>query len=155
MIEWLTEAVASTEPWAQWLVIMLGGAIPYLESYVGAFVGVLVGVNPVLAIAAAIVGNLVTMTLLVLFGEQIRRWRKADQKPETPRRAKLRQRFDKYGVPGVSLLGQTLLPSQVTSMAMVTFGASKRAVLWWQTISIILWGVVFGLLALGLVQATG
>jgi hypothetical protein len=66
---------------------------------------------------------------------------------DSPRRRRLRAQFDRYGVPGVSLLGQTILPSQITSAAMVGFGASRNAVILWQVISIILWGVAFGVLA--------
>ncbi|MDN6606004.1 MAG: hypothetical protein L0L30_18440, partial [Brevibacterium sp.] len=64
-----------------------------------------------------------------------------------PKRQRLKRMFDRFGVPGVSLLGQTLLPSQITSSAMVGFGANRNAVAFWQIISIILWGVVFGVLA--------
>lgn len=41
---------------------------------------------------------------------------------------------------GVSLLGQTILPSQITATAMVSFGADRNAVILWQTLSILLWG---------------
>ena len=58
----------------------------------------------------------------------------------------MRRSFDRYGVAGVSLLGQTILPSQITSAAMVSFGANRNAVIMWQVISIILWGVAFGVL---------
>ena len=71
---------------------------------------------------------------------------KASKEPSA-RRQKLRAQFDKYGVAGVSLLGQTILPSQITSAAMVSFGASKNAVILWQIVSIILWGVAFGVFA--------
>lgn len=62
-------------------------------------------------------------------------------------RARLKSMFDRFGVPGVSLLGQLVLPSQITSATMVGFGASRNAVILWQVISIILWGVAFGVLA--------
>ena len=65
----------------------------------------------------------------------------------SPRKQRLRRMMDRFGVPGVSLLGQTVLPSQITSGALVAFGANTRGVLIWQVISIILWGVVFGTLA--------
>ncbi len=55
--------------------------------------------------------------------------------------------FDKYGIAGVSLLGQTLLPSQITSALMAVAGADKKKIIFWQTISILLWGTAFGLLA--------
>jgi hypothetical protein len=69
------------------------------------------------------------------------------QAEEKPKRQRLKRMFDKFGVPGVSLLGQTLLPSQITSSAMVGFGANRNVVAIWQVVSIILWGVLFGVLA--------
>ena len=60
----------------------------------------------------------------------------------------LKRMFDKFGVPGVSLLGQTFLPSQITSSAMVGFGANRNVVAFWQVVAIILWGVLFGVLAM-------
>ena len=114
----------------QWLAIAAASAIPFVESYFGSVIGVLAGVPPVVAILAAIVGNV-----------------GVDAKPLSPRRERLKRSFDRWGVPGVSLLGQTVLPSQITSAAMVGFGASQRQVIVWQIVSIVMWGVVFGALA--------
>lgn len=55
--------------------------------------------------------------------------------------------FDRFGVPGVSLLGQTILPSQITATALVSFGATRNTVIAWPSISIALWGILFGALA--------
>ncbi|CAO1653904.1 Small multidrug efflux protein [Salinibacterium sp. NYA9b] len=133
----------------QWVGVILIAAIPYVESYGGSVIGVIAGVNPVVAIIAAIVGNVISMLIFVFVAHRVRAKVAAGRapKPETPRRQKLRERFDRYGVAGVSLLGQTLLPSQITSAAMVSFGASRNAVIVWQIISIIIWGVLFGVLA--------
>ena len=147
MIDWLREQTEAADPIWQWVFLVLAGAIPYVESYFGAAVGVVAGVNPGVAITAAVLGNIASMVLLVVFAERIRRWRKSDGTPLSSRQQKFKRSFDRYGVAGVSLLGQTLLPSQLTSMAMVAFGAEKRAVIGWQTASIILWGAAFGLLA--------
>ena len=67
--------------------------------------------------------------------------------PVSPRRQRLRRSFDRFGVAGVSLLGQTILPSQITAMALVSFGASRNAVIFWQVISIALLGTAFATLA--------
>lgn len=149
MIDSLQDFTASLPAVAQWLGIMLAGAIPFIESYFGAVIGVLAGLNPVVAIVAAIIGNIVSMLIVVLTAHGVRSKvvERGTPKPESPRRRKLRERFDRYGVAGVSLLGQTLLPSQITSAAMVSFGASRNAVILWQIISIIIWGVAFGVLA--------
>ena len=149
MIDALRDFTTGLPDVLQWVGVMLASAVPFVESYFGSVIGILVGINPVGAILAAIVGNVVSMLIFVLSAHGVRSKVQSGKapKPETPRRAKLRARFDKYGVAGVSLLGQTLLPSQITSAAMVSFGASKNAVILWQIISIIIWGVVFGTLA--------
>ncbi|GAA1577401.1 small multi-drug export protein [Leucobacter aridicollis] len=149
MLDSLQDFTASLPDFLQWFGVLLIAAIPFVESYFGSAVGVLVGINPVIAVVAAVIGNVISMLIFVLTAHGVRA--KATQGKEaaqlTPRRAKLKERFDRYGVPGVSLLGQLFLPSQITSAAMVSFGAPKNQVILWQIISIILWGVIFGVLA--------
>ena len=149
MFDALQDFTASLPEIFQWLGVLLISAIPFVESYFGSAIGVISGINPVVAIAAAIVGNIVSMLAFVLGTHGVREKVTAKRAPKdlSPRREKLRQRLEQYGVPGVSLLGQVFLPSQITSAAMVSFGASKNVVILWQVISIILWGVAFGVLA--------
>lgn len=147
MIESLQEFTSTLPGWAQWMGVMLAGAVPFVESYLGSVIGIVAGIPAPLAVAAAVVGNVVCMVVLVSAAHSVRR-RVVQGEPErSPRRQKLKNVFDKYGVAGVSLLGQTMLPSQITSAALVSFGAPKRTVIFWQVISIILWGVLFGFLA--------
>ncbi|OLT40325.1 hypothetical protein BJF86_05640 [Serinicoccus sp. CNJ-927] len=148
MIEGLQEWTAGLPTVLQWLGVMAAGAIPFVESYLGSVIGVVAGLNPVVAVLAAVVGNIVTMTLVVLSADSLRR-RRGTEAPEqmSLRKQRLRRLFDRFGVPGVSLLGQTVLPSQITSGALVAFGANTRGVIVWQVVSIILWGVLFGVLA--------
>ena len=152
MLEALSDFTAGLPSWAQWLGVMAISAIPFVESYFGAAIGVLVGIHPVVAIAAAVAGNIISMLGFVLAADATRQRvldRRAAPAEASPRRQRLKRMFDRFGVPGVSLLGQALLPSQITSGMMVSFGASRNAVIFWQIISIILWGVLFGALGLG------
>lgn len=148
MIDALQEFTASLPNWLQWLGVIAAGAIPFVESYLGAVIGVLAGLPLPIAVGAAVLGNIVSM-LAVVLGAHAVRGRVRGDGPEdvSPKRQKLRRAFDRYGVAGVSLVGQTILPSQITSGAMVSFGASRNAVIGWQVVSIILWGVAFGVLA--------
>lgn len=164
MIEQLQGFAAGFPEWAQWIAVMLISAIPFVESYFGSVIGVAIGVHPVIAIAAAVIGNAISMLAFVLSAHATRQKVKdvrsnkngAPLEEPAPRRQRLKAAFDRFGVPGVSLIGQTLLPSQLTSAAMVGFGASKNAVIFWQIISIILWGAAFGTLAyLGLSALLG
>jgi len=145
----IRERVADTDALWQWLVLLLGGAVPFVESYGAAAIGVVVGVPLVVAVIAGVVGNAASMVLVVTAGDALRRRLRAGREPREPsmRLRKLRRRFDTWGVPGVSLLGQTVLPSQITSGALVAFGADRRQVITWQLVSIALWGAVFGGLA--------
>ncbi|ALV46958.1 hypothetical protein SAMN04489740_3000 [Arthrobacter alpinus] len=149
MIESLQSFTTSLPPMLQWLGVLLVAAIPFVESYFGAVLGVVSGMNPVVAIAAAVVGNILSLLIFVIAAHRVRVKVSAGKAPKemTPRRAKLRAAFDKFGVAGVSLIGPTILPSQITSVAMISFGASKNAVILWQVISIIIWGTAFGVLA--------
>lgn len=148
MIDALQDFTDSFPPVLQWLAIMLISAIPFVESYFGSVIGVLAGIPAPIAIIAAILGNVVSMVVVVLSAHGARsRLSQGREQQHSPRRERLRRQFDKWGVPGVSLLGQTILPSQITSAAMVSFGADKNSVILWQIISIIVWGVAFGLLA--------
>ncbi len=148
MIENLQNFADSFPDWLQWLGVMLVSAIPFVESYFGSVIGVAIGLGPVVAILVAVIGNVISMLAFVYGAGAIRdRATKNREKAISPRRQRLKRMFDKFGVPGVSLLGQTVLPSQITSMAMVSFGANRNVVAFWQIISIILWGVLFGVLA--------
>lgn len=149
MLDALQEFTMSLPPLLQWAGVALVSAIPFVESYFGSVLGVLSGMNPVVAILAAVVGNVCSMLLFVLGAHRVRSRMVGGRAPvePTPRRRRLRNLFDKYGVAGVSLLGQTVLPSQITSAAMVSFGAPKNVVILWQIISIVVWGAAFGILA--------
>lgn len=149
MINDLQAFVDSLPAFAATLAVVGVSAIPFVESYFGAAIGVIGGINPFIAVPAAIVGNAVSMFVFVQLTHRARSRALRDrEEPEmSPRRAKLKRAFDRYGVAGVSLLGQTILPSQITSAALVSFGAPPRTVILWQAVSITLWGVAFGLLA--------
>ncbi|WP_150307559.1 hypothetical protein [Planctomonas psychrotolerans] len=150
MIESLQDFTATLPTWLQWLGVMVAGAIPFIESYFGSVIGVVAGLPVPLAIGAAVLGNIATMLLLVLGAHAVRGRTAREERERSPRRQRLRGAFDRYGVAGVSLLGQAILPSQITSAALVSFGAPKNAVIFWQVISIILWGTAFGVItALG------
>ncbi|SDR96435.1 small multi-drug export protein [Microterricola viridarii] len=149
MIDALQDFTSSFPALLQWVGVMLVAAIPFVDSYFGSVIGVLAGLNPVVAIAAAIVGNVLAMLIFVFAAHRVRTGVVNSKAPrqDSARSRKVRAWFDKYGVAGVSLVGPVVLPSQFTSAAMVSFGASKNSVILWQIIAITIWGVVFGTLA--------
>lgn len=66
---------------------------------------------------------------------------------------KFRRAFERYGVPGVSLLGPLLMPNQFTAAMLAASGIRRVRVLFWQALSIIGWTVTIGLLGTGVISA--
>ncbi|QJU53379.1 small multidrug efflux protein [Herbiconiux sp. KACC 21604] len=69
------------------------------------------------------------------------------------RRQKLQRALDRYGVPGVSLLGPLLLPTQFTATMLAASGVSKARVLAWQAVAILAWSTLLGVVVGGMVHA--
>lgn len=69
------------------------------------------------------------------------------------RRAKFQRALDRYGVPGVSLLGPLLLPTQFTATMLAAGGVAKARVLFWQAVAIAGWTTLVALVVTGVVHA--
>ncbi|GAA4826831.1 small multi-drug export protein [Garicola koreensis] len=139
----------------QWLGLILISAIPFVESYGGGFIGVIAGMPVWAAIISAVLGNALSVAMLVYGAHWIRtqllkrRRPKEASERQLKRREKAKRLFDKFGVPGVSLLGPMALPSQFTAPLMASFGANRHLIMLWMSVSIIVWGVGFVLLGIG------
>ena len=158
----LADLAASVDTWQQYGILFLAGAIPFIESYLGSFLGVAVGIEPsFLVVATAVAGNLLATFLLIGIAGRARTAVTAGRggggaagtagtaggagdQPVSGRRRKIGRYLEHLGVPGVSLLGPIILASQITGPTLVALGANQRSVFIWQGISIIAWGVLFG-----------
>ncbi|MDF0512395.1 hypothetical protein PX701_02050 [Agromyces sp. H3Y2-19a] len=162
MLNALQDFASSLPDFLQWFGVMLISAVPFIDSYFGSVVGVLIGLPPAVAIGVAVIGNVLSMLGFVFVASGVRSKVVAGRAAaagagasadslasdrSSSRNEKVRRAFDKYGVAGVSLLGPFVLPSQFTSAAMVSFGANRNAVIAWQIVSIVIWGVAAGVAA--------
>lgn len=164
------------------LVVALAGAVPFVEGEGAATIGIIGGINPVVAGIAAAVGNFLAVAVIVLLTSGARqavvtrtRARTAatvgggsggsvsDERitqleadvatgaSSSKRRQKFQRAFERYGVPGVSLLGPLLLPTHFTASMLTASGVRKGLVLVWQAAAIILWTTLFTVIASGLI----
>ena len=117
-----------------------------------------------IAMTAAAVGNFASVAVVVLLTSRARsavvthyrgRARVAAghtsqgrsvqlDEPRTPRQEKFARAFQRYGLPGVSLLGPLLLPTQFTATMLAGAGVNRTHILVWQAIAIVLWTTVIG-----------
>ena len=150
----LHDLVSGLEPWQQVLALVPAGAVPFIESYLGSFLGTTLGIHPALAIPAAVLGNLVATFVVIALagrtrdaiarGRGMRGGRSAEERSPSRVRAKVAAAMEKYGVPGVCLLGPFVVASQISGPALIALGAERGRVYLWMGVSIVLWGIVFG-----------
>lgn len=76
--------------------------------------------------------------------------------PENPRKAARREKFqrayERFGVPGVSLLGPLLLPTHFTATMLAATGVRKGWILLWQGIAIVGWTTLTALIITGVIS---
>ncbi|MFF1540590.1 small multidrug efflux protein [Microbacterium sp. NPDC058269] len=165
LIETFQNLVAQVPELVQPLIVALAGAIPFIEGEGAVSIGIIGGISPVVAAVAAIVGNFLCVLVVVLVSSGARqavvnRSRvksaalagggtieepaadAADAGRGTARREKFQRAFERYGVPGVSLLGPLLLPTQFTATMLAASGIGKARILFWQALAIIGWTTI-------------
>lgn len=77
-------------------------------------------------------------------GRRGRGGRSAEEPSPSRFRAKVAAAMEKYGVPGVCLLGPFVVASQISGPALIALGAERGRVYLWMGVSIVLWGIAFG-----------
>ena len=185
------DLVAQVPDYLQPVIVALAGAVPFVKGEGATTIGIIGGVTPVVAVAAAAIGNFLCVLVLVLLSsgarsaivnrrrvhanadESVLAWsgarpgatpdetisamneHYATSDRKSARMAKFQRALDRYGVPGVSLLGPLLLPTQFTSTMLAAGGVGRARVLFWQAIAIAAWSILFGIVVGGVVHSVG
>lgn len=167
LIETFQGFVAQVPELVQPLIVALAGAIPFIEGEGAVSIGIIGGINPVIAAIAAMAGNFLCVAVLVIASSGARtaivnrsRSREAvlagtsgsaatggdaieaEADRGSARREKFQRAFERYGVPGVSLLGPLLLPTQFTATMLAAAGVGKVRILIWQAVAIVGWTTI-------------
>ncbi|MFC7376098.1 hypothetical protein ACFQRD_12555 [Brachybacterium sp. GCM10030268] len=149
ILQQLATWVDGMETWQQVLALIPIGAIPFIESFFAALLGTAAGIHPAIAIPAAVVGNMIsTFAVIALSGrarDAVSGRRERPEKKTSKIRQKVAAALDRYGVPGVALLGPFVIASQITAPTMIALGATRSRVYLWMGVSITAWGLLFGL----------
>lgn len=132
----------------QALAVGVWSMIPFIESDVGVAIGIAVGVPVIPATIAAIAGNWVAVMAVILLTDKIRQWLyrnkdASEKKVRGKKYEKVMRAVQKWGVPGASLLAPMLVGTHITAFFMATSGVDKKYLMFWQTVAIIVWGIIF------------
>ncbi|MFS0645199.1 small multi-drug export protein [Siminovitchia sp. 179-K 8D1 HS] len=131
----------------EYAVIFLLAAVPWIEAVVAIPLGIIRGLSPSLVVAVAFLGNWSTVILVIYLFEKIKEFwnrKKGTQTPPGKRQERAKKIWNKYGLPGLSLLGPILIGIHIAAFIGLTLGATRNWTLLWMTISLALWSVVFG-----------
>lgn len=132
----------------EYLLVFLGGAMPWLEIALVIPVGIVSGLSPTGVIISAFLGNLSTVFFVVLGFEKVKEFyesrKKADNKKESKRTERGTRIWNRYGMGGLALLGPILLGTHIAVFIGLLFGVKKKNAILWMTFSIALWSLIFG-----------
>ncbi len=129
----------------EYLLVFLGAAIPWFEIALVIPFGIITGLNPVAVIVIAFIGNMVTLLALILGFDKFKDWFSKKEKKNSKREERARTMWNKYGLPGMVMLGPIFIGSHIAAFIGMLLGATKHATLIWSTISIAVWSLVFGI----------
>ncbi|MGW8482725.1 small multidrug efflux protein [Microbacterium sp. NPDC055903] len=182
LMETFQDLVAQVPELLQPVIVALAGAVPFIEGEGAAAIGIIGGIHPLVAAVAAVIGNFLCVAILVIVSAGARdavvtrhRARAAakdaagavavataepvpaqvpiENERKAARAAKFQRAFERYGVPGVSLLGPLLLPTHFTATMLAAAGVGKVRILVWQAVAIIGWTTLITLIITGVIRA--
>jgi hypothetical protein len=138
----------------EYFLVFLGAAIPWLEMALVIPLGIVSGLNPLWVVIIGFIGNMVTVLALIIGYDRFKSWlakrNEGKERKESKRSERAKRIWNKYGLPGMLMLGPILIGTHIAAFIGMTLGASKKQTTIWSVISIALWAVVFGILtALG------
>lgn len=177
MMEWVQE----TEGLWTYFVLFLLAAAPWLEVFLVIPLGVGIGLNPLAVAITGFIGNWIPIILIVLFFKKLSEWRERRkerkrlkeiayeqatyvgsglsteeeniiQEEHGKKRQRARKLWDKYGIPGFSLLAPILVGTDIAMILALAFGSPRRPLLIWMTISLLLWSIVLTVLTIQGIQ---
>ena len=112
-------------------------------------VGVALGADPIGIWLMTSSGAVLAVIILYFFGNRIREFLARKRKSQSPGKKDLRaaRLFDKYGTPGLGLLGCLLMGPNMTMLIGLVIVKSPSRLLYWTIAGIVIWSLALTLLA--------
>ncbi|MCM3585840.1 small multi-drug export protein [Mesobacillus maritimus] len=132
----------------EYFLVFLGAAIPWFEIALVIPLGIVAGLSPFWVMVLAFVGNISTVIPIVYAYEKVKQWldkrRNKQRKEPSKRNERAKKIWNKYGLPGLALLGPILIGIHIATFIGMSLGAKKNWVLVWMIASLAIWTLVFG-----------
>ncbi|UJL46233.1 small multi-drug export protein [Virgibacillus sp. NKC19-16] len=133
----------------EYVLVFIAAAIPWFEIAVVIPLGIVRGLSPFWVMLLAFVGNVITVLPVVFGADKIMEWyakrREKKGKESSNRNDRGRRIWNKYGLPGLALLGPIVTGIHLAALIAMTLGAQKTSATIWLTISLGIWTLVLGI----------
>lgn len=132
----------------EYVMIFLLSAIPWVEIAIAIPLGMVRQLQPILVVIIGFIGNLTTVVLLIYLNEKVKGYfsnREKRKKKRHNRQQRAREIWNKYGLPGLAIVGPILIGIHIAAFIGLTLGASKKRTFIWMGSSLFLWSILFGI----------
>lgn len=151
MIQEIFQRVEEVNIIYQFIAIFIIGFVPFLEAFVAVPIGILLDLPFILVVLVGATANWLSVMVVIVFSTFIKSWFSAKDKNKSDhfinkRFQKAKSYFNKYGVPGISLLGPVIGTNHIGALVCIIAKANIKNIILWQTISIVIWAVGTGVL---------
>ncbi|WP_347488694.1 small multi-drug export protein [Desulfoscipio sp. XC116] len=147
-----------------YLLVFVLASIPLLELVTVVPLAILGGLSPAPVGILGFLGNALTVLLLIVFVDKVKGWIRARKKKrigvkeqvgeefqnsaeviveqDSKKEKRARVLFNKYGLPGLAILGPIIVGSHITAFMGMSFGSKRRLVFGWMLFSLGLWTII-------------
>jgi uncharacterized membrane protein len=136
----------------EYILVFLGAAIPWFEIALVIPLGIVRGLSPFWVMVLAFIGNAITVIPVIIGFERLRIWFEKRQekksKAASKRNVRAKKIWNKYGLPGLALLGPILIGIHISAFIGMSLGAKKSWAMLWMISSLAVWTLVFGILTM-------
>ncbi|MBL8029252.1 MAG: small multi-drug export protein [Fibrobacteres bacterium] len=106
--------------------------------------GMALKLNPVLISLFGALGASTAVMIVLIVGEPIRKWLMSFKKSKVDNPdSRLKKIWDKFGVPGLSVIAPLLLGAHIGAAVGLTLGGNRAKIAVWMTISCFVWSAIF------------
>ncbi|OKL35576.1 small multi-drug export protein [Domibacillus mangrovi] len=133
----------------EYALVFIAAAIPWMEIALVIPVGIVRGLSPYWVMFLGFTGNMLTVLMLIFGYKKVEEWVKnklqKTGKTQLKQTERARAIMNKYGLPGLALLGPIFIGTHIAAFIGLSFGVDKKWTILWLTISIGLWTLIFGI----------
>jgi len=145
----------------EYVLVFFISAIPLIEAPFVIPVAIIAGLSPSLVVMVAIAGNIMSIWIAIVFYDKLTIWwakhksrkneasgNQAEEQSEKIQKRKNRTQklWDRYGLPGMSLLAPALVWSIfLPTVIALAFNSPKRPTAIWMTAGLTIWSAGIGI----------